>query len=134
MIKPLVKLFVIKLYVRINIFKHIKKKHGQDLVKVVRDFEQKKTKFVKLNADFAFIKLWKKEKLIPTFAKVYLYEMANSTYKLKRKIAPLVMEAELQNKHSDITYEKTLELLTYYYHIFIGYSIYHLVTPDKYSS
>ena len=98
MIKLLVILFIIKLYAQNNIFKHIKKKHGHDLIKVVRDFEQKKTKFKKLVADIAFIKLCKKEQLIIIFAKVNV-SIRNGTYKLKRKIARLVMETELENKH-----------------------------------
>ena len=100
MIKLLVILFIIKLYFQKNIFKYIKKKHRQDLIKVVRDFEQKKTKFEKLDADIAFIKLCKKEQLIPTFAKVNV-SIRNGTYKLKTKIARLVMEMELQNKHRE---------------------------------
>ena len=101
MIKLLVILFIIKLHARKNILKHIKKKHGQDLIKVVRDFEQKKTKFEKLDADITFIKLSKKkQQLIPTFAKVNA-SIRNDTYKLKRKIACLVMETELQNKHRE---------------------------------
>ena len=35
-----------------------------------RDLEQKKTKFIKSDADIAFIKLCEKEQLIPTFVKV----------------------------------------------------------------
>ena len=91
-------IFIIKLYARNNIFKYIKKKHGRDLIKVVRDSKQKKTKFEKLIAHIAFIKLCKKEQLTPTFAKVNV-SIRNGTYKLKRKIARLVMETELQNKH-----------------------------------
>ena len=53
MIKFLVILFIIKLYVRNNISKQIKKKHGLDLIKVLGDFEHKKTKFEKLVADIA---------------------------------------------------------------------------------
>ena len=45
-------------------------------------------------ADIAFIKLCKKEQLIPTFAKVSV-SIRNGTYKLKRKIARLVMETKL---------------------------------------
>ena len=100
MIKLLVILFIIKLYPRSNILKHIKKNHGKDLVKVVRDFEQKNTKFEKLDADIAFIKLCKKEQLIPKFAKVSV-SLRNGTYKLKRKITRLVMETKLQNKHRE---------------------------------
>ena len=77
---------MIKLYARNNIFKHIKKKHGHELINVVRDFEQKKTKFEKLVADIAFIKLRKKEQLFPTLAKVNV-SIRNGTHKLKRKIA-----------------------------------------------
>ena len=88
-------LFTIKLCARNNIFKHITKKHGHDLIKVIRDFEQKETKFEKLVADIAFIKLCKKE-----HAKVSV-SIRNGTYKLKRKIARLVMETELQNKHRE---------------------------------
>ena len=47
-----------------------------------------------------FIKLCKKEQLIPTFAKVTV-SIRNGTYKLKRKIARLVMETGLQNKHRE---------------------------------
>ena len=100
MIKLLVILFIIKLYAQNNIFKHIKKKHGHDLIKVVRDFKQKKKKFEKSVAEIAFTKLCKKEQLIPTFAKVNV-SIRNGIYKLKRKIARLVMETELQNKHRE---------------------------------
>ena len=48
--------FIIKFYTGNNIFKHIKKKHGHDLIKVVRDFKQKKAKFEKLVPDIGFKK------------------------------------------------------------------------------
>ena len=92
--------FIIKFYAGNNIFKHIKKKHGHDLIKVVRDFKQKKKKFEKSVAEIAFTKLCKKEQLIPTFAKVNV-SIRNGTCKLKRKIAHLVMVTELQNKHRE---------------------------------
>ena len=50
--------------------------------------------------DIVFIKLCKKEQLIPIFAKVNV-SIRNGTYNLKRKIARLVMETELQNKHRE---------------------------------
>ena len=86
MTKILVIVFIIKSYARNNILRHIKEKHGHELINVVRDFEQKKTKFEKLVADIAFIKLRKKEKLFPTLAKVNA-SIRNGTHKLKRKIA-----------------------------------------------
>ena len=100
MIKLLVTLFIIKLYARDNVFKHIKKKHEHNLIKAVRDFEQKKAKFEKLVADIAFIKLCKKEQLIPSFGKVNV-SIRNGTDKVKRKIARLMMETELKNKHRE---------------------------------
>ena len=93
-------LFIIKLYARDNVFKHIKKKHEHNLIKALRDFEQKKAKFEKLVADIAFIKLCKKEQLIPSFAKVNV-SIRNGTDKVKRKIARLMMETELKNKHRE---------------------------------
>ena len=73
-------LFILKLYARNNIFKHIKYKPGHGLVKVLRDFEQKKIKFEKLVADIEFIKLCKKEQLLQYSVKsLYLYEMAHTS-------------------------------------------------------
>ena len=88
------------MYAQNNILEHIKKKHEHDLIKVFRDFEQMKTKFEKLVADIAFIKLCKKEQLIPTFAKVNV-SIRNGIYKRKKKTARLVMETELQNKYRE---------------------------------
>ena len=70
------------------------------MIKALRDFEQKKAKFEKLVADIAFIKLCKKEQLIPSFAKVNV-SIRNGTDKVKRKIARLMMETELKNKHRE---------------------------------
>ena len=110
--------FIIKFYVQNNILKHIKKKHGQDLVKVLRNLEQMKTKFAKLDANIVFINLCKKEQLIPTFTKVKV-SIQNGPYKLKGKITRLVMETELQNKHQEkLSYERTFELLTDFLHVY----------------
>ena len=53
---------------------------------------------MKLNTNIKFIKQWKKENLIATLAKVSV-SIKSGSYKLKRKIARLVMNTELQNKH-----------------------------------
>ena len=53
---------------------------------------------MKINAAIKFIKSCKKENLIPTFAKVNV-SIKSGSYKLKRKIARLIMNTELQNKH-----------------------------------
>ena len=91
MFKLLVILFIIKLYAHINIFKLIQKKHGQDVFKNVRLYEKLKTKSMKLKADITYIKSCKKEEVTPTFAKVNL-SIKSGTYKLKKKIAKLVMD------------------------------------------
>ena len=56
---------------------------------------------MKVKADIKFVKFCKKENLIPTFAKVNL-AIKNGSKKLKLRIARIVMESEMQNKH----YEK----------------------------
>ena len=55
---------------------------------------------MKTPADIIFIKKCKMENLIPTFAKVNL-SIKVGTYKLKRSIARIVMESEMQSKHCE---------------------------------
>ena len=71
MFKLLFILFVIELYTRINNYKLIREKFGQDSITKIRHYELK-TKFTKLKTDIVYIKSCKKEDLIPTFAKVIL--------------------------------------------------------------
>ena len=52
----LVILGVIKLYAQIDMFKQIKKKHGRNLLNLVRKYERLLAKFMKLQADITFIK------------------------------------------------------------------------------
>ena len=66
----LIILFPIKLYVRKDIFKYIKKRHGQDIIKVIRSLEKLQTKFMKVSADIRYIKTGKKEQLIPTSKRI----------------------------------------------------------------
>ena len=54
MFKLVVILFLIKLFTRKNIFKYIKKKHLQDMVTIVRSFEQLKTKYIKTNGEMSY--------------------------------------------------------------------------------
>ena len=51
MFKVLAILFIIKIYARNNIFKRIKKKHGQNMISRARSDEQLKTKYMKAAAD-----------------------------------------------------------------------------------
>ena len=100
MFKLLILLFIIKLYARSNVFKLIKKKHGQDVITAVRNYEKVKTKWMKVDQDIKFIKSCKKEHLVPTFAKVNL-SIKSGSYKLKCKILKLIMQTELENKHHE---------------------------------
>ena len=51
-------------------------------------------------ADIKFIKSCKNKNITPTFAKVNLY-LKHGNYKLQLRIARIVMETELQNKHRE---------------------------------
>ena len=70
--KLLVILVIIKIYVRIDILRQIKKKHRQDVLNVVRKYEQLLARFIKLQADIKFLKICKREYLVPTFANIKL--------------------------------------------------------------
>ena len=53
---------------------------------------------MKLQADINFIKAYKKEYLVPTFANVKL-ATRSSNKKIKLRLSRIIMEAELQQKH-----------------------------------
>ena len=93
-------LFVIKLYCRNDIFKHIIKKHGKDIYNMIRSFETLKTKYQKVILDLKFIKTCKKEELIPTFANVRL-SLKHGSAKLKKRIIRIIMESEMQVKYQE---------------------------------
>ena len=95
MFKLLLILFVIKLYAQNDILKLVRKKHGQNILNVVRKYEKLQSQWLKVRAGIKFIETCKSERLIPTFAKVKL-AIKNAKHKLKSKIARLIMETELQ--------------------------------------
>ena len=51
MFKFLVSLFIIKLCARNDIFKYVKRKHGQDIIAVTRSLKKTQRKFMKVSAD-----------------------------------------------------------------------------------
>ena len=89
-------LFIIKLYFQKEIFKFIKRKHGKDVYNILRSFESLKTKFKKTELDIEYIKLCKKEHLLPTFATVQL-SMQTKDKELKNRIGRIIMEHELES-------------------------------------
>ena len=95
----LVILFAIRLSAQVNIFKHIERKHGRQILENLRTLlERLKRKWCKINKDIKFTKLCKKEDLMPTFAKVKLV-IKSGNVKLQQKLAPIIMETEMQQKH-----------------------------------
>ena len=61
--------FLMKLLSRKNIFSPIKEKEGIATLRLYRKFEKCTFKMDKVNLDLEFLLKYKKEKLIPTFAK-----------------------------------------------------------------
>ena len=86
------------MYAQINVYKHIKKKHGQDIIKNVHICKKLKTKYMKINVDIKYIKSCKKEELTRCFANINL-ALKSGTARHRKKVAKLVMEAELKNKY-----------------------------------
>ena len=72
--------------------------HEQSASKIVRTLEQVKRCYAKVNEDIKFIKICKNEDLLSKLAKIWL-SVRSGSIKLKRTIACLIIEAELQNKH-----------------------------------
>ena len=64
----------------------------------VISLEKLQTKLRKVVADIKYIITCKKERLIPTFAKVNI-SIKNATHKFRRKLSLLVMNNELEKKH-----------------------------------
>ena len=71
-------------------FRYIREKHGQEVLRHVRPLEDNKSCLIMIEADISFIKTSKTEKLIPIFAKVKLL-INNVNRKLQYKMAKLVM-------------------------------------------
>lgn len=67
--KLLLILFIITLIGQINIFQHVKQKHGESVVNIVRALERVKQRYAKVNEDIRFIKICKKGALFPKFLK-----------------------------------------------------------------
>ena len=93
----LVFIFIIKIYARTNLFNITKEKYGHDTLRLVRRYEKLCVKLGKLNSDLKFLLCCKNEKLTPTFArpKLSIYTTKN----IKSKIARVIIQTEIQNKH-----------------------------------
>ena len=93
----LILLFAIKLLARLNIFKYIEKKYGPLILENARSLEKVKRKLFKISKDINFIKTFKKEDLLPTFAKVKL-AIKSDNKKIQQEIARIIMNTEFRLK------------------------------------
>ena len=75
-----------------------RKKHGQNILKVVRKYEKRQLQLLKVQADIKVIKTCKSECLILIFVNVKL-SIKSQKHKMKSKPARLIMETELHSKH-----------------------------------
>ena len=79
----------------------MKKKHRQDIFTVIRSLKKRRELLWKWVLIYIkYIKTCRKERLTPTFAKVNISQK-DSNFRLRRKIATLIMETEMQNKYSE---------------------------------
>ena len=82
----LVFIFLTKFFARSKLFKYIKEKYGHNIIQQA-----------KVRDDIEFLLRCKKEALVPLFAIPKL--SIKSTWNLIRKIAKLIIEVEIKNKH-----------------------------------
>ena len=66
----------------------------------MESFESPKAKFEKTKLDIEYIKLYKQEHLLPTFATVRL-SIQTKNMKLKNRIRRIIIEHELESKHHE---------------------------------
>ena len=93
----LVILFILKLYVQENIFKHIEDKYGRDTFKLVRRIEKELVKLAKANYDIKLLIYYKMNNLTPAFTRPK-FPVKISLY-LKDKILHQISESEIKKKH-----------------------------------
>ena len=56
---------------------------------------------MKVSADIRYTKKGKNKQLIPTSARVVNLSLKDFSFKLRKKIATFIMEARMQNEHSE---------------------------------
>ena len=74
------------------------------MITVIRSLEKVQTKYGNVVADKKYIKICKKEHLIPTlfFQRFNTnISMKNATHRLRRETSLLIMNTELENQHSE---------------------------------
>ena len=79
----LVMLFLLKLYARVNIFKHIEEKYGQKEIKLARVIRKKRSRITKIQCDIKYLLSSKQNGLISLFAKPKFSIRLATTYARK---------------------------------------------------
>ena len=95
--KLLAILFSLKLYTRINIFRHIEEKYGQKEIKLPRVIQKQRSGIAKIECDIKYLLFRKLNNLTPLFARPKF--LIRISYYLRNKIGCQVLEAEIKNKH-----------------------------------
>ena len=67
--KLFVILFLLKVYARINIFKQIEKKYGQNEAKLARVMQKQLSRITKIQCDIKYLLSYKQNNLTPLFAR-----------------------------------------------------------------
>ena len=95
--KLLVILFLLKLYARINISRHIEEKYGQKELKLARVIQKQRSRITKIECDIKYLLFCKRNNLTPLFARPK-FSIRISHY-LCNKTERQILEAEIKNKY-----------------------------------
>ena len=95
--KPLVILSLLRLYARINIFRHIEEKYGQNEIKLARAIPKQLSGITKIEYDIKYLLFVKRNNLTPLFARPKF--SIRISYYSRNKIGREILEAEIKNKY-----------------------------------
>ena len=95
--KLLVVLILLKLYARINIFRHTEEKYGQKEIKLARFIEKQRLCITKIECYIKYLLFCKRNNLTPLFARPKF--SIRISYYLRNKIGRQILETEINNKY-----------------------------------
>ena len=94
--KLLVTLFLLKLYVRINMFRHIQEKYGQKESNLARVIPKQRSHIMKIGCDVKYLLFCKRNRLTLLFGRAKF--SIRISYYLRNKIGRQILEAGIKNK------------------------------------
>ena len=95
--KLLMILFLLKLYARINIFRHIEEKYGQKQIKLARVIQKQRSRITKIECDIKYLLFCRLNNLTPLFATPKF--SIRISYYFCNKIGCQILGAEIKNKY-----------------------------------